>query len=449
MLKRILTSICFLLLTLAFCALAQEASAPADLTIEDVAVTEQQDVYGQTVQVAHGRLINQSNTAYTNISLNATVYNEDDEQVGEGIGFLVDSCDAGLPPDFALQPGRAQSFTTALEVYEQDETIDRVEIVPQASPADLVDRVGTRLPEGITQITDEEVVEVEWNGPRSLRHAVGCVRDLFTEWDWHNYSTLTSTTLPVEHPKEAEVTDELRERLGLDDPLIFANSFIRYAPSGNRLVFQDDVNSIYSAADDGTLQRLLHSRLNNRTLQEIYWLDDDRFLAYYYGAYGDPVIYFTADAEGRYVSPAPLNNPESIIVPGPSRDARRVVIAGTFDDVTGYYLNVLTNNFFELLFEAEPPGNNWPGPIPIVDTDEDRVVRVYVARQVDGEAMMQCFNRDEGVLHDLVSIPLNLTEGERAQWWLSPDERTVALAANGVNSGLWLIDLRALPTCQN
>jgi len=37
----------------------------------------------------------------------------------------------------------------------------------------------------------------------------------------------------------------------------------------------------------------------------------------------------------------------------------------------------------------------------------------------------------------------------RAQWWLSPDERRIALAANGVNSGLWLIDLRDLPACEN
>jgi hypothetical protein len=63
--------------------------------------------------------------------------------------------------------------------------------------------------------------------------------------------------------------------------------------------------------------------------------------------------------------------------------------------------------------------------------------------------MMQCFNREEGGLHDLVPLPLNLTDGERAQWWLSPDEQTIALASNGVNSGLWLIDLDALPACQN
>jgi hypothetical protein len=449
MLKRTLASIGFLALTLAFCALAQEATAPADLIVEAVVVTEQQDIYGQTVQVAQGRLVNESVTAYSSISLNAEVYDEEGALIGEGIGFLVDACDAGLLPDFVLHPNHAESFTAPLELYEQNAVVDRVEIIPQASPAETDDRIEAVLADGITQVTDEEVVEVEWNGPRNLRYAVGCVRDLFSEWDWHNYSTLTDNGLPAEHPFEAEVNDELRERLGLDDPLIFANSFIRYSPSGDRLIFQDDVNSIYSAADDGTLQRLLYSSLNNRTLQDIYWLDDDRFLAYYYGAFGDPVIYFTADAEGRYVSPAPLNNPESIIVPGPSRDARRVVIAGTFDDVTGYYLNVLTNDFFELLFEAEPPGNNYPGPIPIVDTEEDRVVRVYVARPVNGEAMMQCFNRDEGVLRDLVSLPLNLTEGERAQWWLSPNEQTIALAANGVNSGLWLIDLRALPSCEN
>lgn len=449
MFKRTLTFIGFLPLTFAFCALAQEADAPADLIVEDVVVSEQQGIYGQPIQVAQGRLVNEGSTAYSNISLNATVYDEDGEQVGEGIGFLVDACEAGLLPDFVLRPDHAEYFTATLELYEQDAEIDRVEIFPQASPVEADDSASAELPEGITHITDEEVVEVEWNGPRSLRYAVGCVRDLFSEWDWYSYSTLSRNVLPTDHPFEDAVNDELRERLGLDEPLTFANSFIRFAPGGSRLIYQDRVNSVYTAATDGSLQRLLYTGLNNRTLQEIYWLDNDRFLAYYYGAFGDPVIYFTADVEGRYISQPPLDNPESVIVPGPSRDARRVVIAGTFDDVTGYYLNVLTNDFFELLFEAEPPGNNFPGPIPIVDTEEDRVVRVYVARRVDGETVMQCFNRDEGVLHDLVPLPLNLTEGERAQWWLSPDERRIALAANGVNSGLWLIDLRDLPACEN
>ena len=40
-----------------------------------------------------------------------------------------------------------------------------------------------------------------------------------------------------------------------------------------------------------------------------------------------------------------------------------------------------------------------------------------------------------------------LADDERAWWWLSTDESQIALAADGVNGGLWLIDLTALPDC--
>ncbi len=147
------------------------------------------------------------------------------------------------------------------------------------------------------------------------------------------------------------------------------------------------------------------------------------------------------------ISPPLAKNPPSLIVPGVSRDARRVVIAGDFEDGLGYYLYVVTNGFFEKLFEAEIPGNNYPAPIPLSGGDDDLITRVYAAIPVDGEPHLQCFNRDEGVLYDLAPLPLDLGDGDRAWWWLSPDNNTIALAANGVNGGLWLIDLAALPAC--
>lgn len=449
MLKRTLTLSSFALLALTIGVTAQEVAAPPDLSIEEIEITEQQDIYGQTIQVAEGLLVNEGSAAYMDIILNATVYDQEDEQIGAGVGYLVDACGAGLLPNFVLQAEHTQSFAVPLELFEPDAAIDRVEITPQANPAEIDEAETAALPEGITQISDQEVIEVEWTGPRTFRYASGCGRDLFSDWTWTSYNTLTGTARPIEHPSAQIMTDDLRERLGLTDPLLFSHAFIRYTPSGARLVFQNAMNTVYTAAADGTLVRALFNRLTNRTLQEIYWLDDDRFLAYYFGAYGDPVLYFTADAEGRFISPSPLNNPPSVIVPGPSRDARRVVIAGDFEAGTGYYLNVLTSSFFELLFEAEPPGNNWPGPLPVVDTEQDLVVRVYVARPEEGVPMIQCFNREEGVLHDLAPLPLNLNESDRAQWWLSPDERSIALAASGSNGGLWLLDLEALPDCQN
>lgn len=442
-----------LLLSSLLVAHAQEETplptAPAGLTVQDVDIVEQQDIYGQTVQVAAGHLVNESDTAYTNVSLNALLYNEADEQIGEGIGYLVDACAAGLLPSFSLQPDHTQPFTIPLELYEQDAAIDRIEVVPLAQETEPLDRSSSTLHDGIEQVTDQEVVEVEWTGPRTLRYAVGCNRNLFTEWSWNNYNTLTSAIRPTEHPNAANVTDGLREALRLTDPLIFESSLLQFAPSGTRLVYQDAVNRFYTAAADGTLQRLVHSSgLNNRTLQGIYWLEDNRFLAYYFGAYGDPVNYFTADAEGRQISPAPLNNPESVIVPGATRDARRVVVAGNFDEGLGYYLHVVTNGFFERLFAAEPPGNNWPSPIPTVNPEDDLVTRIYIARPVNGHSVLECYNRTQDVLYELAQLPLNLSEGDRAQWWLSPDDRTIALAANGINGGLWLIDLNALPPCE-
>ena len=448
MLKRTLT-FTGLLLALTLNATAQQSTTPPDLIIQNVEIAEQQDIYGQTIQVAEGLLVNEGDSSYADVSLNAAVYDENDEQIGEGVGFLVDACGAGLLPGYALRAERTQPFAVPLELYEQGAIIDRVEITPQVFPAEADQTEAAALPEGIIRIADQEVIEVEWNGPRTLRYATGCGRDLFIDWNWNSYNTLTGTARPIDHPSAVNVNDTLRERLGLTDPLLFSHAFIRFAPSGTRLVYQNAINNVYTAAADGTLIRALFNRLTNRTLQEIYWLDNDRFLATYFGAYGDPVLYFTADAEGRFISPSPLNNRPSEIVPGPSRDARRVVIAGDFEDGTGYYLNVLTYSFFELLFEAEPPGNNWPGPLPIVDTEQDLVVRVYVARPEDGVPMIQCFNRGEGVLHDLAPLPLNLSQSDRAQWWLSPDERSIALAASGVDGGLWLIDLDALPDCQN
>ncbi len=177
----------------------------------------------------------------------------------------------------------------------------------------------------------------------------------------------------------------------------------------------------------------MYSGLHNQSLQGVYWLPEERFLAYYYGAIGDPVSYFTADAEARIISPPLAQNPPSLIVPGVSRDGRRVVIAGDFEDGLGYYLYVVTNGFFEKLFEPNDiPGNNYPAPLLISGGEDDLITRVYAAIPVDGAPRLQCFNRDDGVLHDLAPLPLDLGDGERAWWWLSPDDNTIALAANGV-----------------
>jgi hypothetical protein len=426
---------------------AQDDDAVA-LTAGEPSVERGIGIYGQEVLSAVGELRNEGETAVTEISLLAEVYDAEGELIGEGIGVLVNACGAGLLPDFTLQPGSSHAYAATLDLFEQDAEIDRVEISATGRAVPRLETSTRDLPAGITQVSDQEVVMVEWQTPRVLRFASGCVRDLFNEWTWQTYNTRTGSVRAEEHPRAALVDAALQERLRLTDPLIFANSFLRYQPDGERMVFQNAVNYVYTAAADGTLQRELYRGLHNRTLQGITWLPEGRFLAYYYGAFGDEVIYFTADAEGRHISPNPNQSVPSVIVPGPSLDGRRVVIAGTFDGVTGYYLDVLTNDFFELLFEAELPGNNWPAPLPLLNEAGDLVQRVYVARDVDGQARLQCFNRDQGVLHDLAPLPLQLADDERAWWWPSPDLQTLALGANGVHGGLWTIDLAQLGRCE-
>lgn len=433
-------------------ALAQDDGG--DLQAEAVEIVPAVTAFGQAVFNAEGTLISAGATGYANILLIARAFNAAGAQIAEGYGVLVDACGAGLLPDTIMPPGHAQPFSAPLEFFsdyaDPAAEVDQIDVEVQASavPAANADT----LAEGVTRLSDQEVIAVEWAENGDLRYAIGCPRDLFSEWDWHEVNPDGSDS-SIEYPNAALVTPELGERLGLADPALFASSRLSFAPEGGRLVYQDAVNRFYTAAQDGTLRRLLYTRLNNRVLQSIDWLGGDHFLASYYGAYGEPVLWFTADAEARAISPAPSANPPSVIVPGATADGRRVVVGGTFDTgagsgITGYYLNVVTNGFFELLFEASLPGNNFPPPAPVLDPAQDIVARVYVVRPVAGEVLLQCFNRAEGALHDLAVLPSGLLQSERSGLSLSPNGAELALSANGPAGGLWLIDLSALPACE-
>ena len=434
-------------LLLAFSVSAQQPTS--DLVAENIQLVNTVNDFDQPVVEAVGQLTNHSSaSAYSNIALDAQAFDAQGSEVGEGIGVLVDACGTGLLPDFTLQPGDSQTFSAPLELSNPNPTIARVEVSAQADPAapDPPDP----LPDGIEQVTGDETVNVEWLDDHSLRYSTGCVTDLFMNWTWYRYDAAQQTTTPIAAPFAEDVTDTMRARLQLDDDKTFAHSMLRFAPDGQRLVYQNERNDFLTAYIDGTYRRGLYNDLNNRTLQGIYWQPDERFIAYYFGSFGDPVYYFTADAEARTISPPLDKNPPSQIVPGLSRDGRRIVIAGEFDGKTGYYLYVATNGFFELQFEAQPPGNNYPAPIPLAEpTDSDDITRIYVALPVDNQAHLQCFNRSEGKLYDLAPLPLTIADDEQAWWWLSPDNSTIALAANGANGGLWLIDLSTLPACQS
>jgi hypothetical protein len=427
------------------------AYAQTDLVATDTAIVETQDIYGQTVQTVEGLLVNESTSAYANIMLTAQAYDRADELIAEGFGVLVNACGAGLPFDFAQQPGESRPFAIPLELFEADATIDRVEVSATGAAVTANGTAAAPLVDGIEQVSSQEVVAVEWENETALRYAIGCERDLFIDWQWRRYDLTTGRNVSIEHPNADDVNDALRERLLLEDPLIFANSRLRFAPiSGERLVYQDRINDVWTAAREGNFQRRLQTLLNSYTLQGYLWLPQDRFVAYYYGGYGDPVRYFVADAEGRLYGQGPLGNRASVTVPGVTTDGLRAIISGTFDDVTGYFIDIRAQGFFELLFEAELPGNNYPPPVPLLNEAGDRVTQIYLIRPVDGEARLQCFTRPEdgeNRLIDLAPAPLNIAIDERAWTFLSPDERIIALSANGINGGLWLIDRDAVGDC--
>ncbi|MCC6614785.1 MAG: hypothetical protein IT320_14995 [Anaerolineae bacterium] len=441
--------LCALLIALLALAPAVAAQSSDALAVDDVEIAEELNVYGLPQTIARGQLVNNGDMAYTNINLTGQAFDANDAQIGEGFGVLINECGAGLAPDFVLQPGASHPFAVPLEMFEADAEIERLDVSAIGDETAPMSDDERALPDGITQLSEREVVAVEWEDDDTFRYAIGCERDLFTDWTWHRYDLASGRDRRITHPSARNVDEALFERLDLEDPLIAANSQLRFAPiGGQRLVYQNAINEVYTARVDGQFQRRLYTGLNSYSLQGYTWLPENRFMAYYYGAYGDPVIYFTADVDGRFISRAPLRSKPSSIIPGIAADGRRAIIAGTFDDVTGYYFEQLAQNYLELILEAEVPSVNYPPPVPLLNEEGDRATRVYLIRPLDGEARLQCIYRPTDGRNDLIDLaptPLNLSFDERSWTFLSPDERYIALSANGVHSGLWLIDLQTLP----
>lgn len=417
-----------------------------NLTIDNIQTRTRLDAFGLEQIYAEGTLLNQSNDAFTNISLLAEVYDSDDNLIGEGLGYLVRACGEALVADFALQPGQHEVFSVPLDIFEPDTEIDHVEIIPQGEAIAPLDFSEPDEFPGITRISSAEVVEVEWIDADNLRYSIGCWRDVFTNRDWYEYNLSDGVSEYVIHPQAETITPQVRETIRLGDPMIFNRSFFSFAPGGRRAAYQTDLNTLVTIEPDGTFPRVLYEALFNITLQGINWhKNSGTFLAYYHGGYGDDVMYLVANADGRQFSQHPTAALASRIVPGFAANGRGVVIATTADGVTGYFLKPTTADNLIPMFEAEPPGNNWPAPFYEITEAGDRWI--YIVRPVDGEARLQCYNPDSQQLHDYTALPLNLASDERGWTWLSPDNRALALAANGVNGGLWLIDLTQFAPC--
>jgi hypothetical protein len=163
------------------------------------------------------------------------------------------------------------------------------------------------------------------------------------------------------------------------------------------------------------------------------------------------VYYFTASANESLISALLPDNTPSVTVPGLTDDARSVIISGTFEDAAGeekraYWLSSVITQQRELLFEVdELTGNNYPAPAYFRKDASTRYI--YVIRPLDGLTTLQCFYHEGEELTTLTQLPLQLSSDERAWSWLSEDNRSLAVAANGDHGGLWVVDLTAFEGC--
>ncbi len=424
----------------------------ADLVAQNAELVTVADIYGGERQVVEGQLVNNGANAYRNIAITVEATTANGELIGEGFGYVVNACDEALL-DEALQPATAIRFMADFEQFA-DGDIAQLTVTAQGEAVAPQQLDVSQIYSGLRGVTSQEVVLVEWLDPTQLRYGVGCAGDVFTNLDWYAYDVASGVSTPIEHPNAAQVTDAFILQTGINKlsqsgeeaPFLYERSFLTFPTTARRIVYQNDLHTIISAETDGSFKRLIHEGLHPYSLQGFIWLPQGRFLAYYFGAYGEPVRYFTANVEGQLISALLENVTPSVTVPGPTEDGLYAVIGGTFEQGTGYYLKSTFYDENIFLFESELPGNNWPAPVYYRKSDTERYV--YVVRPVDGVATLQCFERDANTLHTLTRLPIQLDTDERAWSWIAPDYSQLAISANGIDGGLWLVDLNAFEVCR-
>lgn len=408
--------------------------------------------YGEPQLVVRGEFYNPDDfTGYRDIQFYGEGYAnaDDDTPVAEGFGYPVTIC-GFVPFDFTISPLSKQYFEIGLDIYEDAPithlVIQAIGNMPNSEIGQLQPPPPADPIPNITQISDDEVVSVEFPRNEPVRYAVGCEKQPFTTWNWFGYNAETQAFEPIIHPGVSQITAQTREQMRLRDDAEFNHSYVSIAPISRRLVFQTGVNHFYTAQPDGSNRRYVHQDLSRFSLQGIIWTsENDAFLAYYFGAFGEKVRYFTARANSEWISRSVYGGTISFTVPGPNAQGTEVIITTDELGPVGYYVKhtFLSANY--LLFEADPPGNNYPAPVWV---QRQGVDRAYIARPIDGVPTLQCYNLRTETLTTLTALPLNLTENDRAWMWVSPDFSVLMLSQNGIAGGLWQVDLTSLPECE-
>jgi len=425
-----------LLMGLAATAVGQDA---AQLILTETKIGSQPDGFGGQSPVVTGEVFNHGAQAYRNISITVEAYNGDDTLIGEGFGFLVDACGTALL-DHVVLPGAAQAFSAPYELFEDDAVasvvvnVDGQPELPVQSPQ--IDAPAVRL------IERGEVVMLEWLDEETLIYGSGCDGAVFTELDWRRYDLADHALSPMEHPAAAKVTAEMIERSGAamitqsgeQNPGLYFGSRLTFPPGARRIVYQNDLHTIFSAEPDGSFKRLIHDKLHPYSLRGFTWARQPGvFLAFYFGSRGEPVHYFTADVDGKMLMGRLEELAPSLTAPGPTADGLAAVVGWRRDDMSGYFIDYAFGGD-ELLFEAELPGNNYPAPIVAGDI-------VYVIRSLAGAPTLQCFHRRTRELHTLTALPLQISPAARAWSWLSPSGTRLAVAMNGTEGGVWWVEV--------
>ena len=434
MMRRLLLAMTLSTALAAAPAQGQPALQPSPARIE-----RQPDGFGGQRSVALGEVVNAGDRAYHNVRVTLSAYRADGELIGEGFGFLVDACGTALL-DYALPPGRSHGYSAPFEQFGAGD-IARLQTLIDADPIDYQAPAALEPP-AVHPIASGEAVMLEWQDDATLLFGIGCDSHVFTELAWWRYSLPRQELSRSEHPRASRVTNAMIERSGAamitqsgeQNPALYYDSRMTFAPNARRMVYQNDLHSILSAEADGSYARMIHDSLHQHSLRGFNWARQPGvFLAYYFGAYGEPVHYFSGNVDGALLMGRLERFEPSLTTPGPADDGLAAVVGWRADDVSGYYWQWAYGGS-QLLFEAELPGNNYPAPVVAGDL-------VYVIRPIADVPTLQCFQRSTGDLHTITQLPMRLMRQSRAWAVMSPDGARLALAANGVEGGVWWVDL--------
>lgn len=449
-----------LLLVLSLGIIACVFAQGDDLQSNRVEIRTQTNAFGVEEQIMVGNIVNAGNVAYENVQVIADILDADGEIIGEAFGFLADQCGEAIL-DAALQPGQSRRFLASVDIFEDGE-VDSFEVFPDGQDVAPEETPARDVDDAIEQVAMGEVVRIEWEDDNTLLYGIGCDEGLFTDYDWYRLRTDVDVITPLDESPNAElITDafllqtgvNMLTQSGTNDPSLIHRAYLTFPTQARRVVYQNDISTLITAEVDGSFKRLVHGRLSQYSLQGYVWSPLGNFVANYFGAYGEPVQYFTASATGGLISAPLLNNTSSVTIPGITDDGRSVIIGGTFDDgtgteITGYWLSSAITQRRELLFEVdELPGNNYPAPAYYRHDSSTRYI--YFVRPIEGVPTLQCFYREGGELFTLSELPLQLDSDEKAWTFLSPDNTKLAIAASGDHAGLWIVDLEELDTCRN